>query len=226
MNNNQQVQLSPSSLNTFLECPRCFWLYKAKGVHRPRGPMSSLPSGMDLLIKDYFDKYRAKGELPPGLRGKVEGKLLDNQELLNQWRNRGGGLYYKDKELNAILLGLLDECFVDNGFYIPVDYKTRGFALKEDSEKYYQNQLNCYTLLLEENGYKHLSFGYLIFYIPKEIREDGIVKFSIEPIKVKTNPQEARKVFQEAVELLRGPVPASHSECEFCSWSNNWLSFE
>jgi len=188
--------------------------------------MSSLPSGMDLLIKDYFDKYRAKGELPPGLRGKVEGKLLDNQELLNRWRNRGGGLYYKDKELDAVLLGLLDECFVDNGFYIPVDYKTRGFALKEDSEKYYQNQLNCYTLLLEENGFKHLSFGYLIFYIPKEIREDGIVKFSIEPIKVKTDPQEARKVFHEAVELLRGPVPASHSECEFCSWSNNWLSFK
>lgn len=221
------IQLSPSSLNLFLECPKCFWLYKARNIHRPESPSSSLPNGMDLLIKRYFDQYRALGSMPPEIQGKVEGELFPDQPALDNWRNwRNTDLAYEDKNLNAVLTGALDECFVLGDAYIPVDYKTRGFALKEDSEKYYQNQLNCYTFLLEAKGFKHLSFGYLIFYIPQEIKEEGIVHFHIEPVKVKTSPADARKVFEEAVKVLRGPVPASHSECKFCSWSSDWLKFE
>lgn len=227
MNNNKLIQLSPSSLNLFLECPKCFWLYKTKGIHRPEGPVSSLPNGMDLLIKKYFDKYRAMDKLPPEIDGKIEGKLFADQKLLNNWRDwRSTKLKYEDKNLNAILRGGLDECFVLNDAYIPVDYKTRGFALKIDSEKYYQTQLDCYTFLLEANDYKHLSLGYLIFYIPQEIKEHGIIKFSIEPKKVKTNPNEAKRVFEKAVRMLRGPIPKSHSECKFCSWGNDWITFE
>lgn len=223
----RQIQLSPSSLNLFLECPKCFWLYKAKGIHRPEGPKSSLPNGMDLLLKKYFDKYRSQKKLPPEIEGKVEGKLLEDQEMLNNWRNwRLSVLKYEDKNLNAVLRGGLDECFVLEGSYIPVDYKTRGFALKEDTEKYYQNQLNCYTLLLEASGFKHPSFGYLIFYIPEQVKTRGIVQFSITPLKVLTNPQTAKRLFEEAVKLLRGPAPVSHSDCKFCSWSNDWLNFE
>ncbi|KPJ71319.1 hypothetical protein AMJ50_02390 [Parcubacteria bacterium DG_74_3] len=230
-----KFELSPSSLNLFLECPRCFWLYKAKKIYRPQGPMSSLPSGLDLLIKKYFDKYRAMDKLPPEIEGKVKGKLLENQKLLDNWRDwRVSNLRYEDKDLNAALRGALDECFVleDSSIgsgqvvYIPVDYKTRGFDLKEDSEKYYHNQLNCYTLLLEANGFKHPSFAYLLFYIPREIKENGIVRFDIEPVEVKTNPSEAKKVFEAAAKLLTGPVPASNPECGFCSWSNNWLNFK
>jgi len=224
---NQIVYLSPSKLNLFQECPLCFWLHVVKGIHRPEGVSSTLPRGMDNLIKKYFDKYRAIGKMPPEIEGKVEEKLFEDQKMLNNWRDwRNTKLKYEDKNLNVILRGGLDECFVLNDAYIPVDYKTRGFALKEDSEKYYQNQLDCYTLLLEANGYKHLSFGYLIFYIPQEIKENGVVKFSIEPVKVKTNPKEAKRIFEEAVRILRGPVPKSHSQCKFCSWSNDWLNFE
>ena len=214
--NNNRIQLSQSSLNLFLECPLCFWLDRNKRIKRPETPRSSLPNGMDLLIKDYFDIYRAKGELPPELVGKVDVKPLNNQQLLNRWRSRSEGLRYEDKELNAILLGLLDECFVNNDLYIPVDYKTRGFNLKEDSLSYYQTQLDCYTFLLEANGYKHPSFGYLIYCIPEEVKENGQVRFRIEPKKLNTNPSAALKLFREAVYLLRGPQPKSHSNCQFC----------
>jgi len=189
--------------------------------------MSSLPSGLDLLIKKYFDKYRAMGKLPPELEGKVKGKLFGDQRVLDNWRDwRKSVLRYEDKNLDAVLRGALDECFVLDDAYIPVDYKTRGFDLKEDSTKYYKNQLNCYTLLLEANGFKHPSFAYLIFYIPKEIQEDGVIVFDIQPIEVKTSPSDAKKVFEEAARLLQGPIPPSHSECEFCSWSSDWMSFK
>lgn len=227
MNEGEQLLLSPSSLNLYLECPRCFWLYKAQKIHRPRGPMSSLPSGLDLLIKKYFDRYRAIGKLPPEIEGKVKGELFENQEMLDNWRDwRKSLIRYEDQGLNAVLRGALDECFVLDGAYIPVDYKTRGFDLKKDSEKYYRNQLNCYTLLLEANGYQHLSFAYLLFYIPREVKEDGIIKFDIEPREVKTYPQEAKVTFEQAAKLLRGPAPPSDSLCEFCSWNTNRTLFK
>jgi len=226
MENDKQIQLSPSSLNLYLECPLCFWLYKVKKVKRPEGFMSSLPTAMDLLIKKHFDKYRSWGKLPPELCGKVEGKLIDNQQLLDHWRSRKGGLRYEDKKTDAVLLGLLDECFVNNGLYIPVDYKTRGFSLKSNSTSLHQNQLNCYTFLLEANGYRHLSFGYLIYYIAKEVKEHGNVCFRIEPHKLDTFPPVALKLFREAVLFLRGPQPETHSNSPFCSLGQKLYQFQ
>lgn len=227
-----QIQLSPSSLNLFLECPRCFWLYKAKNIRRPAGPFPSLPGGMDLLIKKHFDKYRALGKLPPEIEGKIEGQLLPDLKLIENWRDwRYTSLKYEDQSINAVLTGGLDDCLIQDDpsgsrAYIPIDFKTRGFARKEDTEKYFQNQMDCYTLLLEGRGFKHLSFSYLIFYIPKEVKESGVVQFDVEPVKVKTNPQGAKALFESAVKLLRGPIPLSGSGCQFCSWSNTWQNFK
>ena len=224
---NKTIYLSPSKLNLFQECPLCFWLEEVKEIHRPKGPFSSLPSGMDLLIKKYFDKYRVKEEMPPEIEGKVQGKLLQDQSLLGQWRKPYKDTHPQcfDKEDKAVLFGALDECFIDGEFYIPVDYKTRGFGLKEDSLSYYQTQLDCYTLMLEAEGYKHLSFGYLIYYIPEEVKEQGMVKFSVEAKKLTTSPKRGREIFRRAVKLLRGAKPASHSGCKFCSWGNDFINF-
>lgn len=222
------IELSPSKLNLFQECPLCFWLSKVRGIHRPSGPFPSLPGGMDNLIKKYFDKYRALGKMPPEIEGKVQGKLVADEELLRQWRSisKKTPPRYFDKELNALLFGALDECFIDNGYYIPVDYKTRGYDLKEDSSSYYQTQLDCYTFLLEAEGCKHLSFGYLIYYIPTKVEENGNVKFKVEAHKLETNPKRGYEIFRKAVKLLRGPKPASHSKCQFCSWGNDFVNLE
>jgi len=227
-NNDQIIYLSPSKLNLFQECPLCFWLSEVKKIHRPEGPQSTLPRGMDLLIKKYFDKYREQDKLPPEIDGKVQGKLISDSNLLKQWRSnfRNSEPKYFDKELNAVLFGALDECLIDGEYYIPVDYKTRGFDLKPDSLSYYQTQLDCYTLLIEANGLKHLSFGYLIYYIPEEVGENGIVKFKIEPRKMETNTKRAKEIFREAVQLINGPQPKSHSNCKFCSWGDDFSNLE
>jgi CRISPR/Cas system-associated exonuclease Cas4 (RecB family) len=218
----KEIRLSPSSLNLFLECPRCFWLQLNEGIHRPRGIFPSLPGGMDLVIKDYFDKYREKGELPPEIQGKIEGKLLHDHKLLNKWRNWRTGMEYKDEDLNVVLFGALDDCLESNGKYMPLDYKTRGFAPKEgDSEKYYGNQLDCYALLLEGNGYPVGNYGYLVYYYPEHVEENGTLIFSVEPIQLKIDPNRAKKTLKDAMKLLNGPIPPHHSECEYCIWGRN-----
>jgi hypothetical protein len=119
------------------------------------------------------------------------------------------------------MFGAIDECFVDNGVYMPADYKTRGFGLKEDSTKYFQNQLNCYTFLLKTNGYKVNNKGYLIYYILKGLEEGGIAKFDIDIIEMKTYPDDAYDAFRRAVEMLGKPIPALNPDCSFCSWAKD-----
>lgn len=226
MNEKKTIRLSPTSgLNLFAECPRCFWLQFHEGIHRPRGPFPSLPSGMDLVIKNYFDLYR--GKRPPELAGKVRGVLMPDADLMNKWRNWRSGLKYMDDKLDAVLFGALDDCLVDGQKYIPLDFKTRGSAPKAgDSEKYYQTQLDTYSLLLESNGFPSENFAYLVYYYPAKVQKGGLVKFNIEPIKISTDAKRAGRIFEAAVRLLRGPLPKRHSKCEYCSWGSQLIEFE
>jgi len=218
MANNNKTKLSPSALNLFLDCQRCFWLERNKNIKRPRGIFPSLPGGMDLVIKTYFDKYRMKNELPPEVKGRLTGKLLADIGLLDKWRSwRATDLCYEDKSINGILSGALDDCLVEDSCYIPLDYKTRGSDLKEDPRKYYQTQLDCYCLILESGGRKTKGLAYLLYYWPEEVREGGIVKFHIEPIKIETNIESAKKVFRDAVVSLNNEIPKASINCEYCN---------
>lgn len=218
----QPYKLSPSTLNLFLECPRCFWLDKVKGIKRPRGIFPSLPGGMDSIIKAYFDKYRQSGNLPPEISGRVAGSLFSDITLLGRWRSwKTTNLRYEDKLLNASLSGALDDCLVEDSYYIPLDYKTRGSQLKEDPRKYYQTQLDCYCLMLEASGYKTKGLAYLAYYWPIEEREGGIVQFHVEPIRIETKPNSAKNIFTNAVNLLRSNIPPASQTCEYCNLVNN-----
>lgn len=221
------LRLSPTTgLNLFRECPRCFYLHHARGVHRPRGIFPSLPSGMDLVIKDYFDRFR--GALPPELVGKVDATLFSDKGLLDQWRNWRTGLEYHDERRNAVLFGALDDCLVADGLYIPLDYKTKGSPPGAgDGERYYQTQLDAYALLLQENGFPVAPYAYLVYYYPREVQEGGFVAFHVQPIRVATDPERVRALFERAVKLLRGSeIPQRHTNCEYCAWNEDRSEFD
>lgn len=231
MTNNQKIQLSPSTLSLYLECPKCFWLQKVKGIHRPSQSFA-LQSNFDRILKDYFDKFRARGEMPPELIGQVEGKLFESQELLNQWRDAlRPALKYQHPEFsNFILAGGIDDCLFDpstgsgQGYYIPIDFKTTGSSsFKENSEKYYQHQLDIYNFLLEENGYKTKELAYLVYYKPKEVLDQGVMEFQIVVKKMRTSHERAKQLFERAIKLLQGPIPESHSACQYCSFGNDFI---
>jgi hypothetical protein len=221
VNNGKPLRLSPTSgLNLFNDCPRCFWLHYNGRVPRPRGIFPSLPGGMDLVIKDYFDQYR--GELPPELKGRVRGKLLEDVGLMNLWRNWRTGLEYFDKQRNAALFGALDECLVHDGKYVPLDYKTRGSApVAGDSERYYQTQLDAYALMLEANGYPVADFAYLVYYYPERVSENGAVRFNVHPVELSLDAHRAKNTFEQAVDSLQKSLPDRRESCEYCSWHKN-----
>ncbi len=214
------IKLSPSTLNLFLECPRCFWLDKVKSIKRPRGIFPSLPSGMDRAIKNYFDSYRVKKMLPPELQGNdFNGvQLFNNQAQIDRWRNWQTGLQYRDSD-GSILTGALDDLLVKGEKVIPFDYKTKGSpASEEGAVRYYQFQLDCYALLLETNGLPTIGHGFLLFYSPKVVVEHGHVVFECQAIKISTEIERARTIFRKAVNLIKGSQPEKNTECEYCGW--------
>jgi CRISPR/Cas system-associated exonuclease Cas4 (RecB family) len=224
----KKLELSPTTgLNLFLECPRCFWLRYREKVHRPAIPFPSLPSGMDRILKEYYDSFRIKSGMPPEIEGKVEGKLFPDQERMESWRNWRKGLRFEDPKLDAVLRGALDECLFDGKYHIPLDIKTRGAAPKEgQSEEYYQTQLDCYAFLLDKNGYKTRDFAYLVYYFPESVSKKHQVNFNTEVVKLETDPERAYKIFSEAVNCYRGPIPPSHTECGFCAWYSDLLEYD
>ena len=219
------IQLSPSSLSLYMECPKCFWLQKINGIHRPQ-QIFALQSNFDRILKPYFDKFRKEGKLPPELNGKVEGKLFEDQELLEKWRNalRPTLKYKHPRREGFFLAGGLDDCLFDGRYYIPVDFKTTGSSsFEENSEKYYQHQLDIYNFLLTESGYETKGLAYLVYYKPKEVSGEGLMKFQITVKKMETDHKRALRLFEDAIELLEGPMPKSHSDCQFCSWANDFI---
>ena len=209
-------KLSPSALNLMKECPRCFWLTQHGVWKRPAGIFPSLPSGMDKILKIHFDKFRQRKELPPELckNGECSDmKLFSDEEKLQIWRNNFKGISWMDKEGN-ILHGAVDNLLVRGKKIIVLDYKTRGYALKEDTHEHYQHQLDIYNFLLRKNGYETEDFAFLLFYIPKEVISTGEVIFDTTLKKMKINVKNAEKLFKKAIELLNSDCP--EKSCEWC----------
>ncbi len=214
------IVLSPSRLSLFRECKRCFWMDINKGVKRPNGIFPSLPSGMDLVLKEYFDTFRGNGHLPPEIDGKIRGHLFDDIEKLSVWRNNFKGLEFIHESTGTILRGALDELLVtDDGKHIPIDFKTRGFPLKEDTHEHYQDQMNLYCFLLEKNGMKTADFAYLLFYHPAESQGNGRFMFNVDIVRVETSKEDGERLFLDAIETLQGNEPECSETCEWCNWN-------
>lgn len=206
------IKLSPSSLNLFLECPRCFWLYVNKDIKRPSIPVATITTGLDRVIKEYFNLYRAKGILPPLLEGRLPGRLIRNLPSK-------GWLEFIDNKLDVKLGGYLDECLdLGNNFYAVLDHKTRG-TKPENIHKAYQFQMDVYTFLLEQNSLPTKKLAYLVYYIPKTVTLQKTIEFEVAVHEIKTEPKRAEEVFYAAISLLQRPVPLPNQYCDFCKWT-------
>lgn len=103
---------------------------------------------------------------------------------------------------------------------IVLDYKTRGYPLKDDTLSHYQDQMDIYNLLLRKNGYETEDYTYLLFYYPHQVEENEYVCFKTELITIQIGIKNAEQIFQKAVDILEGDCPEPDKECVFCRWAN------
>lgn len=210
-------KFSPSSLNLLKECPRCFWLQFNKNIKRPAGIFPSLPAGMDKILKIHFDSFMEKGLVPPELDSIKDVKLFDDIELLKVWRNNLRGIQWTDSKGNLIR-GAVDNILKKGSKLIVLDYKTRGYPLKEDTALHYQDQLDIYNFLLRKNGYSTLDVGYLLFYHPEKVDSNGAVVFNTDLVEMKIDVSNAEKIIKKALKVLEGDMPEAGEDCDYCGW--------
>jgi len=209
-------KLSPSALNLMQECPRCFWLAQHKVWKRPSGIFPSLPSGIDRILKVHFDNFREKGQMPPELcehQSCVNMKLFDDKDKLKIWQNNWKGISWKDKKANE-LHGAVDNILVKGKKLIVLDYKTRGYPVKDDTAEHYRLQQNIYNFLLRKNGYQTEDYFFLLFYVPREVMTTGEVIFDTELVKMKVDVDMAEKAWKKALKLLNSECPKKG--CDWC----------
>ena len=205
--------LSATTLKLFQECTRCFWQHVNQRIERPRGPFPSLPSGIDRVLKGYFDTYRQEGTLPPLVRGKIQGRLATHPMTLG----------FNDPQTGARLWGKLDDSLIlPDGRIAPLDHKTRASAPDSIaySEKYYRFQMDVYTLLLEQNGHKTSRTAYLVYYFPVDGALHEGFPFELAVHEVVTDPERAYNVFRAGSRCLTGDRPSSSDGCEYCRWAS------
>mgnify|MGYP001583579291 CR=1 FL=1 len=225
------INLSPNSLNLFLECQYCFWLDKRLGVKRPPPYPYALNAAVDTLLKEEFDAYRKRNEPHPLVtENKIKARLFQNQKLLDEWRDNFRGIRFFDKDLSATLFGAVDDILEfpveggsayggDGGKLAPLDYKSTGSKVANVYDRF-QLQLDTYTFLLEKNGWKTTRKGYLAFYIVD--KDKGFIDrlpFRKEMHEIETNPSDVYDIFKDAVSVLKNDIPPAHSEdCLFGKW--------
>ena len=127
--------LSPSTLNLLEECPRCFWLAVVKKTKRPSGPMASIVIKIDSILKNYFDSYREKDQLPPIIKEKVKAKLAKNMPKT---------LYHKENDEITVMGRPDDYLELHDGNIVAFDHKTKSKA-PDKTHPAHQLQLDVYS---------------------------------------------------------------------------------
>lgn len=219
-------KLSPSRMNLYFECERCFWLRTKKGVYRPSGPFPSLPSGVDEAVKEHFDRFRSNGGVPPEIEESEENlTLFEDQEFLEKARDWKQEPKWKDPETGALLRGGVDDLMRnEEGDIVVLDYKTRGYPPKEKNgvPDYYARQVNLYNLILREKGYETADYGLILYFYPEGFTDQSDFVFHTEIRRTPVDIEKAKRMVRDAVETLESEAPPHSGDCEYKDWEPNF----
>jgi len=220
-------RLSRTRIDLFLNCPRCFYLDRKRGVDRPPGFPFSLNSAVDKLLKKEFDVLREKGEAHPLMKKFDIDAIPLKHEKLNEWRDAlKGGITYLDKKTNFLVTGGIDDVWVNkDGEFIIVDYKATSkdeeVSLDADWQIGYKRQMEIYQWLFRKNGFKVSDTGYFVYCNGNTENEkfDAKLEFDIKIIPYKGDDSWVEKSIKDAYECLNSNVlPRASADCDFCNY--------
>jgi hypothetical protein len=101
-----------------------------------------------------------------------------------------------------------------------VDFKTSSSDPRNKTAfPAYQNQLDEFSFLLEQNGKKTAGLGYLIYFYPDhgdKLHQGFPMVIHVETLK--TDPDSVPARIQQAIEVLEGNIPQPIPNCPFCKW--------
>lgn len=210
--------LSKSTLEIFLECPKCFWLAKNAKLERPRNPMPGILNAIDGLMKDYVIARVLRGEPVQYLEGS---SLIPHPDRgmvkkFGNWRTFQMRTVLEGTPVQA--WGGIDDLLLDveTNKVSPWDFKSKAEAGDEEyTRKWYQLQADLYHLILEGNALDCSGFAYFTYVFPEAV-EEGSMKFGYTTIQIESDPNRALQVVRDATLCLDGPIPEHSETCPTC----------
>lgn len=227
-NSKEPFNISRTKIESFVDCPRCFYLDLRLGVGRPPGFPFTLNAAVDALLKKEFDIHRAKKTTHPLMAHyNIDAVPLQNENM-DEWRYNFTGIRFYHKPTNFTVFGAIDDVWVNKkGEFIIVDYKATSTSKEitlEDGQKYhegYKRQMEIYQWLFRQNGHKVSETGYFVYVNALRDKEafDGKLEFDLQIIPYKGNDKWVEKTILAAHECLSADeLPKASADCEFCAY--------
>jgi len=223
----EPFKLSRSKIDLFLECPRCFYLDRVRGVGRPPGFPFALNSAVDVLLKKEFDIHRITGSKHPLQQQYGIDAFPVRHESLDEWRHNFTGIQYLHRATNLLIFGAIDDLWQNSqGEYIVVDYKSTSKSgkieeLDQDWQVSYKRQMEVYQWLLRQNGYQVSDTGYFVYCNGDTDAEafDKKLEFDVTLIPYEGDDSWVEKTVIAAHKCLESKtVPLSSKDCDYCAY--------
>tara|TARA_B100000900_G_scaffold278802_1_gene238432 strand:+ start:510 stop:1241 length:732 start_codon:yes stop_codon:yes gene_type:complete len=224
---NDLYKLSRSKVDNFLNCQRCFYLDRRKGIGRPPGFPFNLNSAVDNLLKNEFDYYRNIQKPHPYIERLGLNAVPFEHENLEKWRNNFSGVVYQHDEFKLHLFGAVDDIWInlDSGELIVVDYKATSkndeINLDADWQIGYKRQMEFYQYLLRNNGFKVSDTGYFVYCNGRRKEEmfDEKLEFDISLLDYTGDDSWIEKTLSDLISLLRQEnIPGYNEDCDYCKY--------
>ena len=240
-NQTKDFKVSRGKFDTFLSCPRCFYLDRVKGLKEPDMPGWTLNETTDLLLKKEFDECREK-QIPHRLfvKNGLDHVVPFKHESMDEWRDSlHHGLMARYKDTNIILSGGVDDIWFDTTTeeLIVVDYKSQASNYAVTPENYfdspfhdgYKVQMDFYNYLLKLMGYKNSPISYFLV-VNANRGADGFfgkMEFEETLVPYKNNISWIEDKVEDMIDCMNSDViPQGHMSCEHCAYARERKVYE
>ncbi len=226
----EPFKLSRSKIDLFIECPRCFYIDRRRGVRRPSGPGFSLNSAVDALLKKEFDTHRIGKKIHPLMENYGLKAVPFEHKKMEEWRDTFKGVQYLHPETNFLLFGAVDDIWIDdNGYLLIVDYKAtsteKEINLDDKWKDCYKRQMEFYQWLARHNQdlkeYQVSDTGYFVYCNGKKDRQafDAKLDFDIHVIPYTGDDSWIDQTVLDAHKcLVSDVIPDPDPDCDFCRY--------
>lgn len=230
----EPFKLSRSKIDSFLNCPRCFYLDRRLGVDRPPGFPFNLNSAVDTLLKKEFDIYRQDKIIAPLIKEAGLDLIPFSHPQIDVWRENFVGVQALHGKTNFLITGAVDDLWVDkNGVVYVVDYKATSkdsaVSLEADWQIGYKRQMEIYQWLLRKNGLEVSNTGYFVYCNGRTDLSSFSKRldFAVKIIPYTGNDSWVEKTIDEIWLCLQSDkIPESSPDCDYCLYHKSLNELE
>jgi len=220
-------KLSRSKIDLFLECPRCFWLDRKKGISRPGMPAFTLNSAVDALLKKEFDLLRKSGQPHELMRQYGIEAIPFKHPEIDVWRNNFKGKEFYHRETNFLIFGAVDDIWINKkGELHIVDYKSTSteneISLDDQYKQMYKKQVEVYQWIFRQSGFAVSPIAYFVYANAGKNRPkfDGRLEFELQIIPYRGDDSWVEPTLFEIKKCLeKEKIPPAGKNCEYCRFN-------